>query len=114
MWKRDYTFIWCRNGNELLQLPDYCFCSRETTLSVGLALKCDETEAGRSENRLQNVKNYKITRKCQKNISLHKQFLHTFWDSIENGDKDTHFSDTRSPNHATPRTQNHLFPRKIA
>ena len=33
---------------------------------MGLALKCDETEAGRSENTLQNVKNYKITRKCQK------------------------------------------------
>ena len=33
---------------------------------MGLALKCDETEASRSENRLQNVKNYKITRKCQK------------------------------------------------
>jgi hypothetical protein len=47
-----------------------------------LALKCDETEASRSENRFQNVKNYKITRKCQKNISLYKQFLHTFWDSI--------------------------------
>jgi len=54
------------NGNELLQLPDYCFCSRATTLSVGLTLKCDETEASRSENTLQNVKNYKITRKCQK------------------------------------------------
>lgn len=33
---------------------------------MGLALKCDETEASRSENTLQNVKNYKITRKCQK------------------------------------------------
>ena len=50
----------------------------------------------------------------KKNISLHKQFLHTFGDSIENGGKDTHFPDTRSPNHATPRTQNHLFPHKIA
>mgnify|MGYP006315423921 CR=1 FL=1 len=28
-------------------------------------------------------KKYKITRKCQKNISLHKQSLHTFWDSIK-------------------------------
>ena len=28
-------------------------------------------------------KKYKITRKCQKNISLHKQSLHTFWDSID-------------------------------
>ena len=51
---------------------------------MGLALKCDETEAGRSENTLQNVKNYKITRKCKKNISLHKQSLHTFRDSINN------------------------------
>jgi hypothetical protein len=50
---------------------------------VGLALKCDETEASRSENTLQNVKNYKITRKCHKNISLHKQSLHTFRDSIK-------------------------------
>mgnify|MGYP003295249586 len=41
-----------RDYNELLQLPDYCFCSRATTLSVGLALKCDETEASRSENTL--------------------------------------------------------------
>lgn len=57
-------------GNELLQLPDYCFCSRATTLSVGLALKCDETEAVRSENTLQCIKNYKITRKCQKKIYL--------------------------------------------
>ena len=56
--------------NELLQLPDYCFCSRATTLSVGLALKCDETEAVRSENTLQSIKNYKITRKCQKKIYL--------------------------------------------
>ena len=60
------VLLWCRHGNELLQLPNYSFCSRATTLSVGLALKCDETEAGRSENTLQNVKNYKITRKCQK------------------------------------------------
>ena len=37
---------------------------------MGLALKCDETEASRSENTLQNVKNYKITRKCQKKIYL--------------------------------------------
>ena len=81
---------------------------------MGLALKCDETEAGRSENTLQNVKNYKSLANVKKNISLHKQFLHTFGDSIKNGGKDTHFSDTRSPNHATPRTQNHLFPRKIA
>ena len=41
-----------RDYNELLQLPNYCFCSRATTLSVGLALKCDETEASRSENTL--------------------------------------------------------------
>ena len=83
MWKRDYTFIWCRNGNELLQLPDYCFCSRATTLSVELALKCDETEAGRSENTLQSIKNYKLLANVKKNISLHKQFLHTFRDSIK-------------------------------
>ena len=64
------VLLWSRKGNELLQLPDYCFCSRATTLSVGLALKCDETEASRSENTLQNVKNYKITRKYQKKIYL--------------------------------------------
>ena len=80
---RDWYFLWCRNGNELLQLPDYCFCSRATTLSVGLALKCDETEASRSENTLQSIKNYKSLANVKKNISLHKQFLHTFWDSID-------------------------------
>ena len=74
--------IWCRNGNELLQLPDYCFCLRATTLSVGLALKCDETEASRSENTLQSIKNYKLLANVKKNISLHKQSLHTFRDSI--------------------------------
>ena len=84
MWKRDWYFLWCRHGNELLQLPDYCFCSRATTLSVGLALKCDETEAGRSENTLQSIKNYKsLVNVKKKIISLHKQFLHTFWDNID-------------------------------
>ena len=43
-----------------------------------LALKCDETEAGRSENTLQSIKNYKSLANVKKNISLHKQFLHTF------------------------------------
>ena len=80
---RDWYFLWCRHGNELLQLPDYCFCSRATTLSVGLALKCDETEAGRSENTLQNKKIIKSLANVKKNISLHKQFLHTFGDSIK-------------------------------
>ena len=50
---------------------------------MGLALKCDETEAGRSENTLQNIKNYKSLANVKKNISLHKQFLHTFGDSID-------------------------------
>ena len=79
---RDWYFLWCRHGNELLQLPDYCFCSRATTLSVELALKCDETEVSRSENTLQSIKNYKSLANVKKNISLHKQFLHTFGDSI--------------------------------
>jgi hypothetical protein len=34
---------------------------------VGLALKCDETEAGRSGNTLQNVKNYKSLANVKKN-----------------------------------------------
>ena len=63
-------------------LGQYRFCSRATTLSVGLALKCDETEASRSENTLQSIKNYKSLANVKKNRSLHKQFLHTFRDTI--------------------------------
>ena len=74
------TFIWYRNGNELLQLPDYCFCSRATTLSVGLALKCDETEASRSENTLQNKKSPNHLQMSKK-LSLRKQSLYTFRDT---------------------------------
>ena len=33
---------------------------------------------------LQNIKNYKSLANVKKNISLHKQFLHTFGDSILN------------------------------
>ena len=79
MWKRDWYFYMVEN--ELLHLPDYCFCSRATTLSVGLALKCDETEASRSENTLQNVKNYKITHKCQKKYIFAQTIFTHFWDS---------------------------------
>jgi len=46
---------------------------------MGLALKCDETEAGRSENRLQSIKNYKITRKCQKKYIFAQTIFTHFW-----------------------------------
>ncbi len=71
--------MWCRHRNELLQLPDYCFRSRATTLSVGLALKCNETEAGRSGNTLQSIKNYKINRKCQKKYIFAQTIFTHFW-----------------------------------
>ena len=37
---------------------------------------------------LQNIKNYKLLANVKKNISLHKQFLHTFGDSIYDCTKD--------------------------
>ena len=49
-----------------------------------LALKCDETEAGRSENTLQNVKNYKITRKYQKKLYLCKNNFYTLLGTVSN------------------------------
>ena len=45
-------------------------------------MKCDETEAGRSENTLKNVKNYKITRKCQKKIYLCTNNFYTLFGTV--------------------------------
>ena len=54
---------------------------------MGLALKCDETEASRSENTLQNVKNYKITRKCQKKYIFVQTIFTHFWGQYHLGRK---------------------------
>mgnify|MGYP006864370406 CR=1 FL=1 len=53
---------------------------------MGLALKCDETEASRSENRLQNVKNIKSLVNVKKIIFAQTIFTH-FWGQYHLGRK---------------------------